>query len=135
MLEIRAPGTGWRSWAYQTNEAQGTVLDAIEGISIPTLLRRIGERTIDLLKLDIEGSEEELFARGSLEWLGRVGVLSVETHGDRAARVVATALRQASFAQLRTESHRLVFVHPALRLSPSKHAEEESSPPAALVPS
>lgn len=37
--------------------------------------------TIDILKVDIEGAEEQLF-RGSAEWLGRVKVIIVELHGS-----------------------------------------------------
>lgn len=35
---------------------------------------------IDLLKLDIEGAEKEVFLHGSEEWLDQVDVIAVELH-------------------------------------------------------
>lgn len=52
---------------------------AVRVISIPTLLKEIGEDQIALLKLDIEGFEVELFSRQT-EWMRNVGVLAIELH-------------------------------------------------------
>jgi FkbM family methyltransferase len=131
-LEIRDPPTGWRSWAFQTHEAWTTVANGIEGISIPKLLRRIGEDTIDVLKLDIEGTEKQIFSSGCLGWLARIGVVLVETHGDEAERVVGAALRRAAFAQLSAEGHRCVFVNPGF--DARRQRREDRSSRAARVP-
>jgi FkbM family methyltransferase len=112
MLEIHDPGLGWRSWGLQTREARNAAGAAVEGISIATLLQRIGEDEIDILKLDIEGSEEQVFADGAADWLTRVGVLLVETHGEASKQAVEGAMEVASFTQLRT-GHRLVFANPS----------------------
>jgi FkbM family methyltransferase len=49
-------------------------------VSMPTLLERIAPRArIDLLKVDIEGGEGELFS-GDLGWLARVNALMIEFH-------------------------------------------------------
>jgi FkbM family methyltransferase len=136
-LEIHDPRMGWRSWAYQTHEADHGVAEGIDGISIPTLLRRIGEDRIDVLKLDIEGAEEQLVSSGSVEWLADVRVVLVETHGDEAERAVSAAMRRASFAELNTAGHRHVFVNPALRRNQgqSNPAAGEEASRAAPVPS
>ena len=51
----------------------------IQCLSIPTLLAQHEVQRVDLLKNDVEGSEQELFA-DCAAWIGGVGHLVVETH-------------------------------------------------------
>jgi FkbM family methyltransferase len=113
-LEIDDSGVGWGSWALQTREARKGAPDPVAGLSMATLMKRIGEERIDILKLDIEGSEERLFSGDRLDWLRCVGVVLVETHGEASERAVSASMQAASFTQVRT-GHRLVFVSPELR--------------------
>jgi FkbM family methyltransferase len=54
---------------------------AVPVLSMNTVLRSIPEGTmIDLVKLDIEGGEQELLADADLSWLSRVRSLIVEFH-------------------------------------------------------
>jgi FkbM family methyltransferase len=53
----------------------------VPGISMPRILEHAGFDTVDVLKVDIEGSEVALF-RGSLDWLRRVRLMAIEFHGD-----------------------------------------------------
>lgn len=59
----------------------GTVDTAgtVEGLSLVSLLDRFGVAEVDVLKLDIEGSEVEVFASAQ-EWAPRVDVIAVELH-------------------------------------------------------
>jgi FkbM family methyltransferase len=75
-LDVLDPGAGHNAFAFG-EKSDGEVL----GLSIMTILERSGFETVDLLKVDIEGAEVELFS-GSLDWLPRVRVLAVEFHGD-----------------------------------------------------
>ena len=50
-------------------------------LELVSLLRKHGWERIDLLKMDIEGSEFALFESGS-EWLPFVNAISMETHLD-----------------------------------------------------
>lgn len=52
----------------------------IQGHDVGAIAERNGSDTIDLLKLDIEGTELELFRHEVSGWLGRVRVLAVELH-------------------------------------------------------
>ena len=49
----------------------------IEAYSIPSLMRQRGWKTIDILKLDIEGAEYDLFSR-NVEWLDSVNSIVFE---------------------------------------------------------
>jgi FkbM family methyltransferase len=53
---------------------------AIKGYSVPKILAMRGWNTVDLLKLDIEGSEREIFEHGCSGWLHRVSMIVIELH-------------------------------------------------------
>ena len=52
----------------------------VQGLTITEVLALSAER-IDLLKIDIEGAEVELF-KGNTDWLNRVQCIAIEFHGD-----------------------------------------------------
>ncbi|HEU5171300.1 MAG TPA: FkbM family methyltransferase, partial [Gemmatimonadales bacterium] len=67
---------------------------------------------VDILKLDIEGAEREVFSEGSAEWIEKVGLIIVELHdhlrpGCRAA--LDAAVRSSSFSR-RHQGEHLVLV-------------------------
>lgn len=51
-------------------------------VGIRDLLARFPEGRVDVVKMDIEGGEEELLGRDT-DWLGRIKALMVEWHEDR----------------------------------------------------
>ncbi|HVB81194.1 MAG TPA: FkbM family methyltransferase [Candidatus Binataceae bacterium] len=50
----------------------------VDAISIPDVMRKFGMERIDILKLDVEGTEYELFTRNIDDWIERVNVLIFE---------------------------------------------------------
>ena len=52
----------------------------IQCLSIGGVMRQMGWDRIDLLKMDIEGAEREVFGPGAKEWIHKIGVLVVELH-------------------------------------------------------
>jgi FkbM family methyltransferase len=74
----------------------------IKALTIPQILTQSGNDKIDILKLDIEGAERELFVDGCEEWLPRVKLIIIELH-DRYApgcsRAVYSKLCQMTFRQ------------------------------------
>jgi FkbM family methyltransferase len=78
---------GGEPWAIKMGQAQSpsgehTGTNTVEAITMPQLLARAGVTgDVGLLKCDIEGAEEELFA-DCRAWIGRVHAMAVEVHGD-----------------------------------------------------
>jgi FkbM family methyltransferase len=108
-LQVRDPSFGrWQSWGRHTTEAPDGEVD---GISVPTLLERIGRDRIDVLKIDVEGAELALFSADYMAWLPRVEVMTIETHGDESARAVLEAVQRAGLEQVGA-GHRSIFVRP-----------------------
>jgi FkbM family methyltransferase len=63
----------------ETTASEVAAADRYPGISMPTLMQRYGVGEIDLLKIDIEGAETELFT-GDVSWLTRTGAIAIEFH-------------------------------------------------------
>lgn len=74
------PGTG--NHGFQT-VAEGVVngnrKGFVQAITMDALIDKMGLQRIDILKLDIEGAEKEVFET-SERWIGRVGSIMVELH-------------------------------------------------------
>ncbi|MDX2307664.1 MAG: FkbM family methyltransferase [Hyphomicrobium sp.] len=65
------------AWSYRSNSA-GQGLE-VRGASLSELMADHGFETIDLLKIDIEGAEREIFAKA--DFLDRTGTIVAELHG------------------------------------------------------
>ena len=68
----------------------------VRTVSMGTVLADLGWTRVDLLKLDIEGGELELFA-SSGPWLDRVRTIVGETHGSQSRELVRSVLVDAGF--------------------------------------
>jgi len=70
-------------WAISISEADNKGAksgNAVAAITIVDLLKKFSIKEIDILKIDIEGAEKELFNTNSEAWIGRVGQIIVELH-------------------------------------------------------
>ena len=78
-------------------------------MTMPEVLRLSPTGRIDLLKIDIEGAEVELF-KGPCDWLAAVDCLTIELHGEVAYAEIPPKLAAAGFALSRhgslTVAHR-----------------------------
>jgi len=78
-LEIANPDEA-EHWAFMTIESGADKGNTIPALSIDSLLKLHNLETIDILKIDIEGSERELFEKNFEQWLPRVKILVIELH-------------------------------------------------------
>jgi FkbM family methyltransferase len=75
-LKIYDPGFG--KWGIEVKKATKNNYDLL-GISINDLIKEYNLKKIDVLKIDIEGSELEVFSN-NLSWLSKVDVIIIELH-------------------------------------------------------
>ncbi|HEX6334046.1 MAG TPA: FkbM family methyltransferase, partial [Flavisolibacter sp.] len=98
-LVVRNTGAG--NNGFVVDEAAAGTPGAIESLGIPDIMQRMGWDRVDILKLDVEGSEKMIFADGTDQWLPRTRVLIVELH-DRmqkgSSRTVFAALTKYNFS-------------------------------------
>ncbi|MFL6588460.1 MAG: FkbM family methyltransferase [Luteimonas sp.] len=78
-IRLVDPGIG--KWGFQaTGAAAECGTDSIvPGVTMSSLLARYKAERVDILKVDIEGAEKEVFAQAD-DWIGRVDIVMVETH-------------------------------------------------------
>lgn len=88
------------NWAFVTHEHHQKGV-RVRAVSMASLLEEFGVRTVDLVKMDIEGAEIEVFQAAN--WVHRIRALAIELH-DRYRTGCAAAVDAAMRDFVRKES-------------------------------
>jgi FkbM family methyltransferase len=104
-----------RKDAFMVVETSTPNASSIEAVSIGHLMQQAQWDTIDVLKIDIEGSEKELFAENVEPWLPYAKLIFVEVHdhmrmGASRSVFAATSKYQFSFDM---KDENLIFLNQA----------------------
>lgn len=67
-------------WGMITEEIETKTEDSIDAITIDGIMQYFNFNRIDILKLDIETAEREVFTSGYEKWLPKVKVIVIELH-------------------------------------------------------
>lgn len=94
-------GSGTGSFVH---EGKNRDMATVKSISITELLEQHSIDEIGILKMDIEGAEEEVFRASNLAWLNRVRVLLIEFHSLDGQREITALLRANGFSIRRWRS-------------------------------
>lgn len=86
-----------KEWARTVRPAKDHETPGMMAVDIGTLLAESGHERISILKVDIEGSEAEVFSTNYAHWLERVDNLVIELHGPRCKTIFAHAIKDAGF--------------------------------------
>ncbi|MDX2087512.1 MAG: FkbM family methyltransferase, partial [Kofleriaceae bacterium] len=73
-------GEAGASWAFRVEECAPDAPDAVLATSLDAVAEPSRHPTIDLLKIDIEGAERQVFSASCDSWLKRTRLLVIETH-------------------------------------------------------
>jgi FkbM family methyltransferase len=102
--------------AFMVEETSAETKEAIPAISIERIMKLEGWETIDILKLDIEGSEKEVFELNYEYWLPRTRAIIIELHDHMrpgASKALFKAISQYNFS-FTMQHENLIFVNKAL---------------------
>lgn len=98
---LKVVDNGWGTDGYNVVEVPADENLSLIATSVTEIMIKNNWDEIDILKLDVEGSEKEIFSNGYEFWLPKTKVLIVETH-DRfkkgCSRAVFTALSKYDFS-------------------------------------
>lgn len=83
--------------AYNAKVSAETGTVEVPAISMATLLQMQGLAWVDLLKIDIEDYEQQVFA-GPTHWLAQVGTLLIEIHSAASLAAVRKAVQAQGFS-------------------------------------
>jgi FkbM family methyltransferase len=89
MVDISNPGA-WKYAVQVERKEEGS----IPAYSMASILKKVSWDRCDLLKMDIEGAEFDVFRSADLEWLKRVDAIVIELH-EQAAPGCTSALFEA----------------------------------------
>jgi FkbM family methyltransferase len=84
-----------------------------KGISINDILERYKAKDIDFLKMNIEGSEKEIFSENYQSWLPNTKVMLIELHDGKnqgCSKAVFSSVEQYDFAVAETAAYGVLFV-------------------------
>lgn len=81
-----------REWARTVRVARDDEKPDMMAKDIGTLLKESGFERISILKVDIEGSEAEVFGSNYEPWIGRVDHMVIELHGGKCEEIFGEAI-------------------------------------------
>ena len=76
-LRVRDVGEG--NWSFTVEKTDFPTDDDLHAITIEKIIKEAKFDTIDILKMDIEGAEREVFS-AECSWLAKVNILIIEIH-------------------------------------------------------
>jgi len=89
-LTITDRGTG--NWGFNVSPTKAGESSDTMGYSVADLLNKLHVSSVDFIKLDIEGSELELFQHDPHTWLPQINTLLIEMHEHIAPGCTHTVL-------------------------------------------
>jgi len=92
-----------REWARTVRAAKKVEQATMTAVDIGTLLSGSGADRISILKVDIEGSETEVFSKNYEGWIGKVDNLVIEIHDQAARAAVMKAISGREFTTSRCD--------------------------------
>ncbi|MBK7307845.1 MAG: FkbM family methyltransferase [Chitinophagaceae bacterium] len=98
----------------ETNEAG---VDTIKALTVLSVMEQFNMPHIDVLKLDIEGSEKEVFEENFEKWLPLTKVLIIELHDEMkkgCSRAVFNAINKYDFS-FDTKGENIIFTNNAFK--------------------
>jgi FkbM family methyltransferase len=106
-----------KPWAFRVREAHEAER-AFPGVTLQTLMERSATGIVDILKLDVEGTEYELFSDDSCHaWLDRTNMIFLELHErfrPGCTQAMERALARHSFERIEQHSNLLLIRKPLL---------------------
>jgi len=109
-LKIKDMGTG--KWGFMVEEVSESENFDIKAITIEEILKKSGYNTIDILKLDIEGSEKQLFSKNYQTWLEKVNIIVLELHDrivDGCTKSVYSAIGKNEWKEFK-KGEKVIFI-------------------------
>lgn len=98
-------------WAFRVEEGSAGDPAEVRAITMTDVIARTGSDHVDLLKLDIEGAERELFESECDSWLDRVKAIIIELHDTLrpgCSESFARAIKRYNYVRFQRGEHVMV---------------------------
>jgi FkbM family methyltransferase len=94
MIVTRGSFRDGNEWSFQVRPCADHETCDFRATTLPSLMKSAGFPYVDILKIDIEAAEYEVFSNGPLEWLEKVRYLVIELHDEPCERAVFNAVER-----------------------------------------
>lgn len=98
-----------RHWATQTVKPASADAEIVPVYHLASLIDKYNFKTIDLLKIDIEGAELQVFRDGDTSFLATTECCAIECHGADCVEAFQNAISKYNFGTI--ESGELLIAH------------------------
>lgn len=108
---LKVSDIGLNMWGFVTEESGPDDYD-VRTVTIDEVLKQTKRNKIDILKLDIEGAEKELFSENYDSWLGGVNILIIELHDrmkEGCSAAFYSAIKKYNFEQCKRGENIILF--------------------------
>lgn len=102
-LVVQREARGGEEWAFTVEECPPGRTPDVKAVGIGELMTQFQMDTIDILKVDIEGSEKNVFGANYENWIDRVRLLVMELHGPECEQAVQSAVAHRKHTVTRFE--------------------------------
>lgn len=116
---VRIVNPGDESWSFQVEASDDS--GGVRAYTIEEIMDSYGIEAIDLIKLDIEGAERQLFESRSDRWLPRVKAIVVEIHGEGARAAIERACTPDDFDETRSGEKAVLVRRPLAKVDGKAH--------------
>tara|TARA_B110001450_G_C17586767_1_gene467275 strand:+ start:178 stop:915 length:738 start_codon:yes stop_codon:yes gene_type:complete len=79
-ITVQVEDNGYGKWGFMTKKTNSSPENGIKTISIDSLMKQNTISIIDILKIDIEGAEKELFESNYESWIPKTRCIVIELH-------------------------------------------------------
>jgi FkbM family methyltransferase len=86
-----------RDWAKAVEPSEGNKPTGLKSLGMRDVQKILNGEEIDILKMDVEGAEKEIFSDRDLDWLKSVKCIAIELHGKENEEIYLNALSKFNF--------------------------------------
>lgn len=108
-------------WAFQVTECkESKSTETVLGLSVDELLSEAETNHIDIMKIDIEGAEKELFESKYENWLDKTNLIIIELHDqlrEGCSESFYNATNRFDFQKIERNEHVILLKKPILNHS------------------
>ena len=97
LVVSKVPYRDGREWAFRVRECEEGEIGEFRGINIASIIQQSKFERIDVLKIDIEGAEEFIFAKNVEHWIDKVDLFLIELHSEACRKAFFGALDPDKF--------------------------------------
>jgi FkbM family methyltransferase len=102
-------------WGLEVRPCKEGETADLEAIDIKSLFEELRIDSVDILKVDIEKAELEVFSRNYDEWLNKVKYIAIELHGKECEEVFFKALSSKKYDSWSTRELTFCKINPPIQ--------------------